>query len=182
LPNYGDKNQRAANSLWAEVREAQAMTLSLPKTGMAVSIDVGEADNIHPKNKLPVGQRLALVALHQVYGKDVECSGPTYVSMTAEQSSIRLKFNHAIGLAAKATSRSASRSPAPTANSPAPTRQSTAIRSWFTAMRCHRLSLFDMRGQRIPPAISTTRPACPPYHFEPMTGLGFHVRIDSSCK
>src|SRR5207342_2001934 len=56
-------------SEWAELREAQAMTLSLPNTGMAVTTDIGDAKDIHPKNKQDVGKRLAAIALNKSYGK-----------------------------------------------------------------------------------------------------------------
>lgn len=79
---------------WAELREAQAMTLSLPNTGMAVTIDVGEAKDIHPKNKQDVGERLAAVALHKTYGKNNAYSGPVYASMKTEGSNIVLSFTY----------------------------------------------------------------------------------------
>lgn len=83
------------------VREQQAKILSLPDTGLAVTIDVGDPDNVHPKDKEPVGQRLALIALAKTYGRKVEYSGPVYVSMKIEGSAIRLRFTHAEGLMAK---------------------------------------------------------------------------------
>ncbi|OPZ85269.1 MAG: hypothetical protein BWY76_01479 [bacterium ADurb.Bin429] len=82
------------NSGWAELREAQAMTLALPNTGMATIIDIGEAGDIHPKNKQDVGKRLALNALAKTYGKDVVHSGPTYAGMTVEGATIRIKFSN----------------------------------------------------------------------------------------
>jgi len=81
-------------SEWAELREAQTMTLSLKNTGMAVIIDIGEAKDIHPKNKQDVGRRLALNALAKNYHKDVEWSGPQYKSMRVWNDNITLKFNH----------------------------------------------------------------------------------------
>ena len=81
-------------SEWAEVREAQAMALALPDTGMAVGIDLGEPpDNVHPRNKQAFAHRLALIALHNVYGKDVDFSGPVYKSMKIEGNKIRLSFD-----------------------------------------------------------------------------------------
>lgn len=68
-------------SNWAELREAQAMTLSLPNTGMAVITDIGERNDIHPRNKQDVGKRLALNVLKNVYAKPVVPSGPAYKSM-----------------------------------------------------------------------------------------------------
>jgi len=98
LPNFhaatGDPNPREG---WQFMREAQAQALSLPKTGMAVTIDVGEAGDIHPKNKQDVGKRLALVALAMVYGKDVIASGPVYKSMEIEGNKVRLRFDHVDG-------------------------------------------------------------------------------------
>ncbi|NIA16684.1 MAG: sialate O-acetylesterase [Nitrospiraceae bacterium] len=84
-------------STWAELREAQTMTLSLPNTGMAVIIDIGEADNIHPRNKQDVGKRLALNALANTYGKKVAYSGPMYKSMKVEDGAIRVEFDHTVG-------------------------------------------------------------------------------------
>jgi sialate O-acetylesterase len=79
---------------WPGLREAQSMTLKLPNTGQAVIIDVGEAKDIHPKNKEAVGQRLALAAEKVAYGKDVVFSGPTYQTMTVEGNKARLKFDN----------------------------------------------------------------------------------------
>jgi sialate O-acetylesterase len=75
---------------WPGLREAQHMTLSLPKTGEAVIIDVGQADDIHPKDKMDVGHRLALAAEKVAYGKDVVHSGPTYQGMTVAGNKIRV--------------------------------------------------------------------------------------------
>ncbi|HYF29807.1 MAG TPA: sialate O-acetylesterase [Chitinophagaceae bacterium] len=83
LANYGaDKgtNQNGGSN-WAELRESQAATLRLPNTGMAVTIDIGESNDIHPRNKQDVGKRLAANALAKTYGKNVMYSGPTYQSM-----------------------------------------------------------------------------------------------------
>ena len=74
------------------------MTLSEPHTGMAVAFDVGEADDIHPKNKQAVGQRLARHALAKVYGRQVVCNGPLYRSHRVEGDTIRIEFDQAIGL------------------------------------------------------------------------------------
>jgi len=89
-------------STWAELREAQTMTLSLPNTGMAVTTDIGNPTDIHPKNKQDVGKRLAAIALHNVYGKNVVFSGPMYKSMKVQGSSIIINFaNVGSGLMAK---------------------------------------------------------------------------------
>ncbi len=76
------------------VREAQASILQLPNTGMAVTTDIGERKNVHPKNKQDVGDRLSRIALANVYGQALEYSGPQYTSMTVEGDKIRLKFSH----------------------------------------------------------------------------------------
>lgn len=77
------------------MREAQAMALRLPRTGMATAIDVGNPDNIHPHNKAEVGRRLALVARHVAYGdKSVVYSGPTYASMAVVGATVELHFTH----------------------------------------------------------------------------------------
>jgi sialate O-acetylesterase len=73
------------------------MTLREPNTAMAVTIDIGEANDIHPRNKQDVGKRLALAALSQVYGQKGAYSGPVYESMEVDGSRVRLKFRHADG-------------------------------------------------------------------------------------
>ncbi len=79
LANFKAKqvNPSEAHS-WPELREAQSMALRLPKTGMAVTLDVGEADDIHPRDKKSVGHRLARIALKQTYGRELVHSGPVY--------------------------------------------------------------------------------------------------------
>jgi sialate O-acetylesterase len=79
---------------WARLREAQLKTLSLPNTGMAVIIDIGEADTIHPHDKVDVGLRLALAAKHIAYGQDLVYSGPIYDSMKVEGGAIRVSFTN----------------------------------------------------------------------------------------
>ena len=86
---------RRSEYTWAELREAQTMTLDLPNTGMAVTVDIGDPNNIHPKNKQDVGWRLALAAQKIAYGEDVVYSGPMYESMKVVGNSIRLRFKHA---------------------------------------------------------------------------------------
>ena len=82
---------------WPELCEAQLMTLSVPKTGMAVAIDIGDPYDIHPKNKQEVGRRLALAAEAVAYGRDVVYSGPIYESMAVEGNKVRLRFKHVDG-------------------------------------------------------------------------------------
>jgi sialate O-acetylesterase len=95
LANFMAPAQEAGDSEWAELRDAQRMTTSLPKTGQAVIIDIGEADDIHPRNKKDVGYRLALNALNKDYGKNIEFSGPVYKSMEVQGDKIILSFDHA---------------------------------------------------------------------------------------
>jgi sialate O-acetylesterase len=83
---------------WAELREAQLMTLSKsPNTAMAVITDVGDAKDIHPKQKQPVGQRLALAARALAYGEKIEYSGPSFESLTTSGGRAILRFKHADG-------------------------------------------------------------------------------------
>ena len=97
LANFMAVDTEPVDSAWAELREAQLMTLALPNTGMAVIIDIGEADDIHPKNKQDVGKRLALWALAKTYGKDLVYSGPIYKSMKTDGNKIILDFEHTGG-------------------------------------------------------------------------------------
>ena len=95
LSTFGSTEANSKNgSNWAELREAQAMTLSLPNTGMAVITDIGNPTDIHPKNKQDVGKRLASIALHDVYEKTAEYTGPTYKSMQAAGNKVILTFTH----------------------------------------------------------------------------------------
>jgi len=84
-------------SNWPELREAQLETLSLPNTAMAVTIDIGDGSDIHPKNKQEVGYRLALAAQAIAYERDVIYSGPLYESMAVEGEKIRLRFKYVYG-------------------------------------------------------------------------------------
>jgi len=97
LANFMAQKPEPADSAWAELREAQLMTLRLPETGMAVIIDIGEANDIHPKNKQDVGKRLALWALANTYGKKIVYSGPLYKSMERKGKNIVLHFDHVDG-------------------------------------------------------------------------------------
>jgi sialate O-acetylesterase len=86
-----------------EVREAQLMAMSVPNTGMVVTMDIGDVNDVHPKNKQEVGRRLALWALAKTYGQTgIVCSGPIYKSTKIEGDKIRLYFDHiGTGLIAK---------------------------------------------------------------------------------
>lgn len=94
LANYMKADSLPAESAWAELREAQTMTLSLPNTGMGSAIDVGEAGNIHPKDKQTVGKRLALSALKVAYHQNVENFGPVYREMKVEGNKVTVTFDH----------------------------------------------------------------------------------------
>lgn len=97
LANYMQRVPEPAPSAWAELRDAQRQTLSLPNTGMAVTIDIGNADDIHPKNKQEVGRRLALIALAKTYGKGTAYSGPEFVSQQIKGNTILLNFKNING-------------------------------------------------------------------------------------
>lgn len=86
---------------WPEVRDAQRQALALRNTGMAVTIDIGDPVDIHPKNKLDVGLRLARAARAISYGEKLEWSGPLYRQLTREDHALRVWFDHAAGLTAK---------------------------------------------------------------------------------
>ncbi len=102
LANYMKVQSEPVDSEWAELREAQTMTLDLPVTGMACIIDIGEAGDIHPKNKLDVGKRLSYVARKVAYGEDIAHMGPLYFSYQTEGDKIRVNFtNLGKGLVAK---------------------------------------------------------------------------------
>ena len=95
LPNHGATTDAPGESAWAELREAQLLTLQhVPKTGMAVTIDVGDPKDLHPHRKLEVGQRLALWAQGTIYKEPIEYSGPLYESMRIEGGEIRVRFTH----------------------------------------------------------------------------------------
>lgn len=98
LANFMARHEQPTESTWAELREAQVMTLELPRTAMAVAIDIGEEKDIHPKNKQEVGRRLALAAQAMVYYIDTEYSGPIYTGAQPEEGKIRLSFRNASGL------------------------------------------------------------------------------------
>ena len=97
LANWRPRKEQPEDSDWAELREAQFMTLREPRTGMAVAIDIGGED-LHPRNKLDVGRRLAAWALADVYGEKVVPSGPLFDGFSIQGDKIRIKFKHALGL------------------------------------------------------------------------------------
>lgn len=100
LANYKGDDPYATD--WARLREAQAHALALPATGQAITIDIGDRNDIHPRNKQEVGRRLALIARSEVYGQPVDFSGPTFLNATPEGSAMRVRFAHAgTGLTAR---------------------------------------------------------------------------------
>lgn len=95
LPNFTAPQTRPVeDGGWVTVREGMAKTLALSNTGMAVTLDVGEARDIHPKNKQAVGKRLALWALGTVYDKKIVYSGPQYRSSEAKGGKVIITFDH----------------------------------------------------------------------------------------
>lgn len=97
LANWQAAKAEPGESDWAELREAQTMTLQSPQTGMAVIIDIGDANDIHPRNKLDVGKRLAVWALAETYNQKIEPSGPLYDSFSVKDDKIRVKFKYVGG-------------------------------------------------------------------------------------
>lgn len=93
LANYKEKLAQPQASTWASLREAQLATLQMPNTGMAVIADIGEAGDIHPKNKQEVGRRLALIALHKLYGKKIPYSGPLLKKWYIKGNEAQLHFD-----------------------------------------------------------------------------------------
>jgi len=94
LANYMARQTQPGESAWAVLREAQLRALVVRHTGMAVAIDIGEAADVHPKNKQDVGLRLALNALAKTYGKHVPYSGPMFRRLTIRGKQAILDFSH----------------------------------------------------------------------------------------
>ncbi|MCE1198347.1 MAG: beta galactosidase jelly roll domain-containing protein [Marinilabiliales bacterium] len=94
LANFMKPDSVPSESSWAELREAQTMALELPKTGMASAIDVGDALDIHPKDKQTVGKRLALSALNVAYRQNIEYMGPVFKEMKITGNKAVLTFSH----------------------------------------------------------------------------------------
>lgn len=95
LPNFMEVNYLPSESSWAELREAQLQSLEVPNTAMAVAIDLGEWNDIHPDRKKPVGDRLALAAENLVYGdKSIVFSGPIFKSASVADGKVQLSFDH----------------------------------------------------------------------------------------
>ena len=94
LPNYQDYTYLPVESSWALFRESQFKALSLPNTGMAVTIDIGEWNDLHPWNKKDVGDRLALLAQKIAYGENIVPSGPLFQSAKVEGDKIIISFTN----------------------------------------------------------------------------------------
>ena len=98
LPSFMRHQDQPAESSWAELREAQAIAARVvPNSGLAVAIDTGEPDNIHPRDKKIVGERLALNALAQHYGKKIPYQGPTFKSVERLPGALKIHFDHVEG-------------------------------------------------------------------------------------
>lgn len=94
LANFMQPLEQPHSTAWAELREAQDLTLQLPHTGMATAIDIGETNDIHPRNKQEVGRRLALIAEHDYFGRtDTLAYGPRYKSMEVKDNAIYIRFD-----------------------------------------------------------------------------------------
>lgn len=98
LPAFMHHQDEPSESSWAELREAQAMTAAnTPHCALAITIDTGDPDNIHPMDKEIVGDRLAFCALNQHYGEKVPYEGPTFISMKHLPGALKLNFAHTNG-------------------------------------------------------------------------------------
>jgi sialate O-acetylesterase len=99
LPNFEPTEVKASpgEGSWAELREAQALALREPRTAMAVTLDIGEAHDVHPREKQEVGRRLALAALKLVYGRDVIAAGPTFAAAIRDGAAIKIRFTNVAG-------------------------------------------------------------------------------------
>jgi sialate O-acetylesterase len=92
LANYMEEEDIPKDCLWGELRDAQTSALKLPNTGMAVTIDIGDANDIHPKNKMDVGKRLGLAALKVAYNIDIVSKGPTYEAIEIINNTAVIKY------------------------------------------------------------------------------------------
>ncbi len=98
LANFMARQPDPGESKWAELREAQRLTAKNDsKTGLAVAIDIGQWNDIHPRNKQDVGKRLALAARAIAHGEDIVYSGPEYETMTVKGNAVQLAFKHTGG-------------------------------------------------------------------------------------
>ena len=174
---------------WPLVREAQFKTLSLPKTGMAVTIDIGTPYYIHPPDKADVGLRLSLLARHIAYGENVVCSGPLYAAMKVEGANIRISFRPdtiggglVIGSSpwkdpkAKTVPSTTELQGFMIAGAGQEVGQRAGDHRWehrggFERSRCRTRRPSATRGRRVRWPISITRTAFPPRLSAPTTGI-----------
>ncbi|MBL0740650.1 sialate O-acetylesterase [Chryseolinea lacunae] len=103
LPNYLKYQQNSKNggAQWAEIRESMQKTLAVPNTGMAVTIDLGDSTDVHPRNKEDVGKRLSLIALNHLYGKKYVSAGPEVKSVSFENGRTLITFREGARLIAR---------------------------------------------------------------------------------
>ncbi len=94
LPNFLDVNYLPEESSWAEMRNSQLKGLEIPNTAMVITLNLGEWNDIHPGNKKPIGDRLALAARKLAYGEDLVYSGPIYSSAKVDRNKVTLSFDH----------------------------------------------------------------------------------------
>jgi sialate O-acetylesterase len=98
LANFQVRHPDPVEDAWAELREAQdIVSRKVKNSGLAVAIDIGDRNDIHPKDKQTVGHRLALQALHKTYGMPIPCSGPTFRSATVLGNAVKVRFDHTDG-------------------------------------------------------------------------------------
>lgn len=99
LPQFDDPSQEQMQDKWYEFREIQRQTLEINNTAMAVAIDIGESNDLHPQNKETLGKRLALAALNMIYGKDIEYSGPVAECAygDSKKNTVTIEFSHCAG-------------------------------------------------------------------------------------
>jgi sialate O-acetylesterase len=98
LPAFMHRRDQPGDDAWAELREAQALTAqTVKRSGLAVTVDTGDADDIHPKDKQPVGERLARIALAREFGEKTPYAGPTFASADRAGNAMKLRFTHADG-------------------------------------------------------------------------------------
>lgn len=94
LAGFGHNEPEPADYQWSELREAQSMALAVPLTGMATAVDVGDENDVHPRDKQDVAHRLVLAAAKVAYGENLVYSGPTYQSIQLQGSRARIHFAH----------------------------------------------------------------------------------------
>jgi len=156
LANFGAPPRPSYQSKWAELREAQRLSLSVPATAMAVTIDIGDPLDIHPRNKQDVGRRLALAARKLAYGEDLVYSGPIYRGMRVEGGKIRIYFTHADGGLVSRDDR--------------PLTGFAIAGLWSGRRRCPSRWRFDTVGPITPSAVCIMPSACRPRRSAPTTG------------